>query len=138
MQEINLRKQFPDSEIKLFREEFLTWACILMPNPLSQTYKVQLEYHYKNGLKVFVLEPKPLRLAKGKKTLPHVYSTPAQQLCLYYPDEKEWNQSMLYTRTIIPWTCEWLGNYELWVGSGNWYGGGSNHEASMNDIDFDN
>jgi hypothetical protein len=32
-------------------------------------------------------------LAKGEEFLPHVYSTPEQQLCLYYPDYNEWGTS---------------------------------------------
>ena len=133
-QEISLRKLFPEAAIQRFRDESLIWTCSLTPSPLSQTYRIQLEYHHKEGLKVFVLEPRPLRLAKGKKVLPHVYSTPAQQLCLYYPDGMEWNRSMLYTRTIIPWTSEWLAHYEVWVVTGRWHGGGSDHGSDVEDI----
>src|SRR5690606_39815126 len=65
-----------------------------------------------------------------KKLLPHVYSTPKQQLCLYYPKEKEWNTGMYYVHTLIPWACEWLCHYELWVSTGIWHGGGKIGRAS--------
>ncbi len=48
-----------------------------------------------------MLDPKPLSLAKGKKKLPHVYSTSKQELCLYYPKDNDWNASMLYVNWLI-------------------------------------
>jgi hypothetical protein len=75
----------------------------------------------------YVLDPKPLSLAKDAKFLPHVYSTPEQRLCLFFPDGTEWNHSMLYTTTIIPWAFEWLVHYEIWVGTEEWHGGGTKH-----------
>ncbi len=134
-QEINLNQRFPGSQVIRFRNEYLIWTYNLLPKPLSQTYTIQLHYDQIEGIKVFVVKPMPLPLAKRKKNLPHVYSTKAQLLCLFYPDGKEWNESMLYTRTIIPWTCEWLCHYEIWVGTGVWHGSSSNHEASNEDID---
>ena len=136
VQEGNLKKLFPDSEIKRFREQSLIWIGNLTPKPLSQTYKVKLKYDNKKGLKFFVLAPKPLRLAKNKKCLPHVYSTHEQQLCLYYPDGTEWNNGMLYTRTVIPWACEWLCHYELWVAGEIWRGGGTFHDLEPENIDI--
>jgi len=129
VQEGNLKVMFPQSSIKRFMEQSLTWIHDLTPKPLSQTYKVKLQYHYKQGLKFYVLEPKPLQLARNKTKLPHVYSTAEQLLCLYFPDGTEWNNSMLYTRTIIPWACEWLGHYEIWVTDGIWHGGGTIHNS---------
>jgi hypothetical protein len=26
--------------------------------------------------------------------------------------------------TIVPWTAEWLVHYEIWLMTGEWYGGG--------------
>lgn len=129
VQEGTLKKIFPDSTIRRFREESLTWTGSVTPSPLSNTYKLKLEYIRNNGIKVYVIEPKPLALAEGKKTLPHVYSTPDQRLCLYYPNHVEWNVGMLYIRTIIPWACEWLCHYELWLCTGTWRGGGFHNET---------
>jgi hypothetical protein len=90
---------------------------------------LKLQYTRNKGVKVYVINPKPLALARGKKFLPHVYSTPQQRLCLYYPNGIEWNVGMLYTATLIPWACEWLCHYELWVTTGTWHGGGIHHET---------
>jgi hypothetical protein len=127
MQEKYLEKMFPDSKIRRTREDSLTWVHSIQSSPIGGTYKVKLEYVRHVGLSFFVLEPKPLALAKGKTTLPHVYSTANQKLCLFYPDGRQWNVGMLYTATIIPWAYEWLCHYELWVGSGEWQGGGTKH-----------
>lgn len=31
---------------------------------------------------------------------------------------------MYLNATIIPWTSEWLFNYEVWLATGEWRGGG--------------
>ena len=122
-----LRSVFPNSEVKRKGEDSLTWTHTLTPSPLSDNYQVKLHYRRNQGVNFYVIKPK-LVLASGHSKLPHVYSTPEQQLCLYYPKTKEWDVSMLYTRTIIPWACEWLYHYELWVATGDWHGGGIAHE----------
>jgi len=33
-------------------------------------------------------------------------------------------QSMLIADTTVPWTAEWLANYEVWLATGEWHGGG--------------
>lgn len=35
-----------------------------------------------------------------------------------------WTGDMLIADTIVPWTCEWLIYYEIWLAIGEWYGGG--------------
>lgn len=125
---------FPGCNVKRYREEFLEWVCDVTPSPISENYTLKLTYKPKEGVKVYVVSPKPLALAKGKVKLPHVYSTPEQRLCLYYPNGIEWNESMLYSKTIIPWASEWLLHYECWVGNGKWKGGGIGHE---NEIELD-
>lgn len=124
-----LKSYFPNSEIKRKGDKELTWVGTVTPSPLSATYILKLHYKYKEGAEVFVIEPEPLQFAKGKTALPHVYSTPEQQLCLYYPLEKEWDTGMYYVKTLIPWACEWLVHYECWVATGTWHGGGIHHET---------
>jgi len=126
-----LKSYFPESQIERKGEKELTWVGIVTPSPLSATYTLKLHYRYNEGAKVYVLDPKPLQLADRKTVLPHVYSTPEQHLCLYYPVDKEWNTGMLYVRTLIPWACEWLCHYELWVCTGIWHGGGIDHETEV-------
>ncbi len=123
-----LKSYFPGSEIHRRGNHELTWVGSVTPSPLSATYTLKL--HYKDfSAKVYVIAPKPLQFAKGEKLLPHVYSTPEQQLCLYYPDYNEWDTSMYYVKTLIPWACEWLVHYECWVATGTWHGGGKHPEV---------
>lgn len=131
VQEAILKKTFPGCNTRRYREESLVWIHDITPSPLSETYRLKLTYKRNEGVKVYVVCPKPLTLAEGKTKLPHVYSTPEQRLCLYYPNRIEWNESMLYSSTIIPWACEWLVHYECWVGTGKWKGGGIGHEDEL-------
>lgn len=128
-QEGTLKSYFPKGKIKRNGEKELTWIGAVTPSPVSLTYTIKLHYKHNEGAKVYVVDPKPLVLAVGKSCLPHVYSTPEQRLCLYYPVEKEWTSEMYYVHTLIPWACEWLYHYELWVCTGTWHGGGVHHES---------
>ena len=128
-QEGTLRSYFPRTKIIRNGEKELTWVGTVIPSPLSASYTLRLHYNYKEGAKVYVVEPKPLALAEGKIVLPHVYSTPEQRLCLYYPGGNEWDIGMYYVKTLIPWACEWLNHYELWSSTGIWHGGGIHNET---------
>jgi len=121
-----LKSYFPGSKIIRRGENELIWLGDITPTPLSETYRVKL--HYKRGafINVFVID-RTLKLAKGTTKLPHVYSTTKQQLCLYYPKDNEWHAGMCYVKSLIPWASEWLYHYEIWVGSGEWHGGGIDH-----------
>lgn len=101
-----------------------TWWFKVSPTPLSETYLLKIVYKQNYRPKIYVVEPKPLRLAKGAKRLPHTYSTTEQQLCLYRPKNHEWTESDLISRTIVHWALEWLFYYEEWAYSGIWHGGG--------------
>lgn len=126
-QEGALRSYFPSSKVTRKGEDELIWMGELAPTPLSRKYRVKL--HYKRGefIKVFVIGER-LRLAEGKDKLPHVWSTPLQELCLYYPPKGEWHPGRFYVHTLIPWASEWLFHYETWVATGEWHGGGIEHD----------
>lgn len=128
VQEGTLRSYFPESKIKRRGEKELVWSYILKPRAISREYGVTLHYTIDDGAKVYVTNPTPLELAQGKTSLPHVYSTSKQELCLYYPLWREWHPGKLYVHTLIPWASEWLYHYEFWVGTGVWHGGGIDHE----------
>jgi hypothetical protein len=120
-QEFALRSMFPGSFISRYREDKLTWVHCLTPSEICRTYKVKLQYTRSDGVSFYVLEPK-LQLAEGHVSLPHVYDSALQKLCLFEPGG--WNSAMYFVHTIIPWACEWLYHYEVWVATGRWNGGG--------------
>lgn len=122
-----LKSRFPDSVIFRNKEKSLSWICTLRPTSLSWDYTVKLEYMRGKGVKAYVIDPKPLPLAEGKVELPHTYSTPNQQLCLFYSGYHEWHPGLLFTKTIVPWIVEWLYFYEIWLGGNGWQGGGIEH-----------
>ena len=127
-QQSALMANYPNSSCKRNRESSLEWIGTLQPLPLSRTFLVRIFLKKGKHPEVFVLDPAPLPLAHGKSRLPHVYSTKNQQLCLYYPKYNEWNSKMYLAKTIVPWISEWLCFYEIWVGTGEWHGGGIHDE----------
>lgn len=123
-----LKNMYPGSRVTTGYDRTLSWYFQIAPSPLSNTYEVRLDYVLGKKPQVYVLTP--LKLAKGKTKLPHVYDTEKQRLCLYYPDGQEWNSTMPLAKTIVPWIYDWLYHYEFWLGSGNWLGGGIHPPAN--------
>ena len=113
-----LKGAYPDAQVS-FSRQTIVWVGELQPTPLSRVYRVRVEYQPQHGRpKVTVLDP-PLELADGKTSLPHVFH--GGDLCLHLFGE--WNEGRLLT-DIIPWASEWLYFYELWLATGEWFGGG--------------
>lgn len=129
-----LKRDFPHGECQIIKHSTIQWVGILKSSPMGDEYKVKLTYKQDKSPNVFVLEPSPLKLAEGKKFLPHVYDNKKQRLCLYYPDGKEWNSSKPLAQTVMIWAIEWLYFYELWLITGEWLGGGTVHGATKKDI----
>jgi hypothetical protein len=111
-----LHAYFPDAKGTLKRGRFV-WTGMLQPSPLSRSYCVQVDYEPPRPPRVRVLDRLETRPGEA---LPHTYNTGT--LCLHDPDE--WTASMYIAHTIVPWTAEWLINYEIWLATGDWHGGG--------------
>jgi len=113
--------------------------------PLDQTYEI-LIVHYRRrtlggcdllnwGIHVTVLSP-PLLDADGQESsaIPHVYHTGRRpELCLYDPATDEWSERKLVAETIVPWTSQWLGFYELWRVTGQWSAPSRDHDPPVNE-----
>lgn len=112
-----LRPRFPDATTKLTPTRF-TWTGTLQPNDLSRVYTVRITLTDGQYPKVEVLDP----VLEGRpgESIPHLFGDGS--LCLHL--EHEWNSSMSMVHTTVPWTSEWLLNYEIWKATGVWYGGG--------------
>ncbi len=122
---IGLRQDFPDSEIQV-GNGWIRWIGYLRPTPVSDRYKVKIEYAAGEPRpRVTVLEPE-LVIPAGKKRLPHVFAD-GKTLCLHFPGE--WNPGMLISHTIVPWAAEWQLHYEVWRVTHAWTGGG--HEPGV-------
>lgn len=128
-----LKRTYPNSHGSIRGNNF-NWYIELKPTPISICYKIMIttEDIGKHGdykPLVYVKSPKPLKLASGKKSLPHVYNTMEQKICLYDWRYAEWNATMPIAYTIVPWASEWLYYYEIWSVTGEWLGGG-HHPAN--------
>ena len=92
---------------------------VLQPTPTSDAYTVRLEYEPPARPSVRVLRP-GLQLAKGKTKLPHVF--PENNLCLHL--NTDWRPDQKISEFIVPWISLWLYFYEVWLVTGEWFGGG--------------
>lgn len=111
-----LHARFPDAKGTL-KAGRLVWTGLLQPTPLSRSYRIEITYRHRQWPRVRVLDS--LQTRDGR-SLPHVYSDGT--LCLHEPDE--WADNMYIVDSILPWTAEWLANYEIWLATGDWQGGG--------------
>lgn len=112
---------WPDQPRPTIRRASLRWIGGLRPSALSPAYTVSLTYRMGDVPRVFVLDP---ALDPGHRSaLPHVYE--CDRLCLYAPGE--WTPTMWLSKTILPWTAEWLFHYEVWRFTHRWVGGGDEY-----------
>lgn len=115
-QALYLKREFPTAflEVKAGR---LIWRHVLQPTPLSRSYRVQITYRVGGVPSVRVLDE---LVSREGEQLPHTYSD--ETLCLH--ERYDWTGQMWLASTTVPWTSEWLVNYELWLPDGIWFGGG--------------
>lgn len=94
----------------------------IKPSEYSITYKLRLEYKVWDIPRIYVVEPEIIPTAKI-----HIYQE--GNLCLYYPKETPWRNSLHISNTILPWAAEWLVYYELFKIQGVWLGKSALHDA---------
>lgn len=123
-QYIALKRDYGFGEIQRTGINQIIWKGKLKSSPIGDEYLVKVSYKKGSTPKVYILDPPKLRLPVGEKSLEHVYNHNKQQLCLYYPKAKEWNETKTIASTIMPWTIDWLYHYEIWLITGHWKGGG--------------
>lgn len=104
------------------------WVGTVRPNLAD--YEIELRYA-RGRPTVRVLSPTLKELPGNPEgSLPHVYGPPEDPtLCLYDAAAGEWAPSMLLSKTIVPWTLDWLTCYEFWLMTGEWTGGGRHPET---------
>jgi hypothetical protein len=102
------------------RRNGMVWVGTLTPTEYTDSYEVLIDHAHDADPLVYVARPR-LQLVDDKP-LEHVYSW--NTLCLYL-GTRQWNSSVLIADTIVPWACEWLFFYELWLATGGeWLGDG--------------
>ena len=130
-----MRKAWPGFRLLHRTRRDVIWAGEL--RPICQTYHVRVTYHREldrrnvNGSLPRVTVMSPLLHRRNEtpdKPIPHHYPNRDQPelpfLCLYDPAAREWHPGHSISRTIVPWTIDWLTCYEIWIATGEWTGGG--------------
>jgi len=112
-----LRSVFPETRPIVGRGR-LSWEGTVRPHQLSNEYLLQLTAQDGQTPTVFVVAPQLRPNSRG--LLPHVYDDGS--LCLNRFGD--WSPAMLVTDSVIPWACEWLVAYELWLATDTWFGDG--------------
>lgn len=135
MQRLALLQLFPDSKCLIYgKRGFLEWNGKVKPSPISREYKLKILYKYGTRPKVILYGD----IIKGieKADFPHHFKIDRDhnsvELCLHLNNQFDGTQYI--ARTIVPWTVEWLFYYELWLGIGEWCGGG--HSISRKEGKF--
>lgn len=132
-------KQFCRGTVVIIdNDKTVQWEGTLNPTPFSREYRVVIRYTLSRPPVCIVKDPDLSVLAEGRK-IPHVYQNQTgirgTQLCLYLPVVKqknkvsEWLPTMFLANTILPWASIWLLYFEFWVSSGEWNGGGVEHDV---------
>src|SRR5687768_884043 len=92
-----LKKLYPQGKVISVSPRLL-WECVLQPTPLSCSYTIRVCYQPGKSPTVNVIRT---TLDRGEcKTLPHVYSSDEQDLCLHYPPERKWTAGKNIADTI--------------------------------------
>lgn len=125
---IGLREQgahicgyFPSFRVRYTDGQLIAHGNV-QPTPRSNKYHLRITYRVGDKPRVQVIKPK-LVPREPDGHLPHVY--PGDELCLYLPSSGEWSAQKSIAQTIIPWSIEWLFQYEAWHATGEWLGGGA-------------
>ncbi|EGT3625446.1 hypothetical protein FAP94_03440 [Morganella morganii] len=132
-------KQFcPGTVVISDNDKTVQWGGMLQPLPFSREYRVVIRYTLSHPPVCVVRDPDLTALAQGRK-IPHIYQNQTgirgTQLCLYLPMIKqknkvsEWQPTMFLANTILPWASMWLVYFEFWLSSGEWDGGGVEHDV---------
>lgn len=117
-----LTSTYPNSWIRENSNGF-DWYMEMKPKADSNTYTIKIEVRQNYIPQVQVVNPMPLAYASGKKSYEHInYPQHQQYLCLNV--KGEWTPDMRIADTFVPWAAEWLLQYEYWLVTGEWDGGG--------------
>jgi hypothetical protein len=115
----------PGFVCRVVRHRRLVCRGELRPTPLSEAYRVRLEYETRRHPQVFVEQPRLTPRVAGER-VPHTYGE--NEPCLF---KNEWNPRMSIVSSVIPWAMLWLTFYEAWRVTGEWQGGGVHPEPEL-------
>ena len=121
-QYLEIKKTYRNIESDTIHRNRFEIVMNIMPSDNSSTYKVKLIC--KQGRSPIVILLSPLLEQKDGKYPHHIYKlykSGQAKLCVYYPGNNEWDNSMSIATTFIPWISTWLNAYEYWLITGEWH-----------------
>jgi len=86
----------------------------LHPSSLHLVYEIEIKYILGKYPLVKILSP------EIRSDSPHTFND--NSICTFYPDSLIWNRKMKISESIIPWVCDWIFHYEIWLVTGKWNG----------------
>lgn len=124
VQLLHLKRRFPDGDGAINRSR-LVWEQAVHPHALAHVYRCRLEHRLGDYPQMYCLEPPLSALAKGRR-LPHVYTkTEPVHICLFMHRIECWRDDLILANVAVPLSYYWLANFEEWLFSGVWRGGGT-------------
>ena len=134
-QKISLKATYPSSMCEI-KGDTLFWYGKIRPSPLSREYCVLIKFKMWKSPSVWILGDELQKLDSPE--FPHRYQIDKEnqmvEICLYR--YREFTTYKFLSKTIVPWTVEWLYFYELWLATGEWYGGGDHPSTDEEKIDL--
>jgi hypothetical protein len=119
-----LQRRFPEGKGEIHRSR-LIWRLRIRPHVLAHEYNCRLEHSLENYPAMYCVDP-PLSALAGSRRLPHVYTREEPIcLCLFMKRRECWNDGMILADVVVPLAFYWLANFEDWLFSGEWRGGGT-------------
>ena len=115
-----IKSEYPQFKSSIVKDVLFVKG-VIKPTPRSVDYRFKLQYRVGNRPKIKITNPELKRNSKNEK-IPHVYTE--NEICLYYPNYKEFDSNHFVADYIIPWISLWLYYYEIWHLTGEWLGGG--------------
>lgn len=104
-----------------------SWEGNFKPSGGCASYLVRIDALSGQRPRVKVIDP-PLRIRPDQYRETHCFNDGS--LCLHL--HEQWTADMLVADTIIRWIPVWLINYEYWLATGMWFGGGQHPEPEGN------
>jgi len=109
------------------KSDLCIWRGSVRPVQADYLITVLWDFKLRTPPYVALLDPKIAPREEGQwEYIPHLcYNDDTPQnstLCLFDPDGKEWDKTMLIADYTIPWACDWIKYYELWHLTGEWLG----------------
>lgn len=132
-----MKELHPQFEVKFSTSWFVVWEGWLSPYN-AKKYKIRIQMcrtKYLDDVEITAYKPRveildPIIHPRA----PHLYKNTTHPelplLCLYDPAQGEWYYNEYVAETTVPWTVRWLASYEGWRATGEWTGGGRDHEPN--------